>query len=93
MAVLTYGFAALSVLLVLDGAFAASGMAGALPWFTAAAAAFSGFLIAVVWYFDIRKRQRAKKHRTKALAAICVNLAACIMAVAQQLIGMIRLLV
>lgn len=81
MPVLSYGFAALSALLLLDGPFLGLGLAAALPWFAAPGAAFAGFLIGVVWYFEIRAKVKAKKRRTKALAAMCVNLGLCILAV------------
>ena len=93
MAALAYGFGALAVFLLLDGAFLELGAARALPWFAPAAAAFTGFLISVVWYFDIRARQRAKKHRKKALAAMCADLVACILAVLYVIVDMVKKLI
>jgi len=37
-----------------------------------------GFLVALVWYFEIKNRERAKKKRIKALFAMAVALACCI---------------
>lgn len=81
MGYLSYFFGSMSLLLSADAAVLHTGIAGALPWFTAAGAAVTGCLIAVVWYYEIKATERAKKHRTKAFAAMLFNVAACIVAV------------
>lgn len=90
MAAITYIFASIGALLVLDGAILNIGIASQLPWFTAAAAGFTGFLVAVVWYFEIKATERAKKKRAKAYAAMFVNLSVCILAVAFLIAEMIQ---
>lgn len=90
MAAITYILAAAGGLLVLDAVMLNLGIAAQLPWFTAAAAGFTGFLVAVVWYFEIKATERAKKKRAKAYAAMFVNLSVCILAVAFLIAQMIQ---
>ncbi len=37
-----------------------------------------GFLVAAVWYLDIKNRERAKKKRKKAMFAMVVSLSCCV---------------
>lgn len=90
MAAITYIFAIAGVFLVADAAILNLGIAAQLPWFTAAAAGFAGFLVAVVWYFEIKAKERAKKKRVKAFAAMFANLSVCIVAVAYLIAQMIQ---
>ncbi|MDR0839977.1 MAG: hypothetical protein LBN26_01110 [Christensenellaceae bacterium] len=59
-----------------------------LPPLCAPAAALAGFLVAAVWYLDIRNRERAKKKRRKALFAMICNLVVCIAALGYLLLKM-----
>ena len=65
------------------------GIAAALPWFTAFLAGATGTLIALVWYFDIKARERAKKKRGKAFTAMMVDICVCILAVCELIVNML----
>lgn len=93
MGFLSYLFGILSLAITADGLFLNEGIADALPWFTGAGAAVAGGLIAVVWYYEIRATEKAKKHRAKAFAAMLFNVAACILAVCLLIIGILDTLV
>ena len=64
------------------------GVAAALPWFTPFLAGATGTLIALVWYFDIKARERAKKKRGKAFTAMMVDICVCILAVCELIVNM-----
>ena len=65
------------------------GVAAALPWFTPFLAGATGTLIALVWYFDIKARERAKKRRGKAFTAMMVDICVCILAVCELIVNML----
>lgn len=90
MGFLSYLFGLLSLLLTADSLFFKTGIAEALPWFTGAGAAVTGCLIAVVWYFEIKATQKAKKHRAKSFAAMLFNVIACILAVSLLIMGILE---
>lgn len=90
MGFLSYLFGILSLLLTADGLLFKTGIADALPWFTGAGAAVTGCLIAVVWYFEIKATEKAKKHRAKAFAAMLFNVIACILAVSLLIMGILE---
>ena len=90
MGFLSYLFGILSLLLTADGLFFKTGIAAALPWFTGVGAAVTGCLIGVVWYFEIKATQKAKKHRSKAFAAMLVNVVGCILAVCLLIMGILE---
>lgn len=93
MGFLSYLFGSISLLLSLDALILNTGIARGLPWFTAAGAAVTGCLIAVVWYYEIRATQRAKKHRAKAFAAMLFNVIACIAAVCLLIMGILNTII
>ena len=90
MGFLSYLFGLLSLLLSADSAVLHTGIADALPWFTGVGAAVTGCLIAVVWYFEIKATEKAKKHRAKAFAAMLFNVIACILAVSLLIMGILE---
>lgn len=90
MAFLSYFFGAVSLLLTADRL--GPDLFGALPWFAPAAAAVTGFFIGLIWYFDIKDRERAAKKRAKALAAMLFNTISCILAVLYYIYQMLNLL-
>lgn len=49
----------------------------------------TGTLIALVWYFDIKARERAKKKRGKAFTAMMVDICVCILAVCELIVNML----
>ena len=65
------------------------GVAAALPWFTPFLAGATGTLIALVWYFDIKAREQAKKRRGKAFTAMMVDICVCILAVCELIVNML----
>jgi len=93
MGFLSYLFGILSLLHSADAAVLKTGIAEALPWFTGAGAAVTGCLIAVVWYFDIKAKERAKMHRAKAFAAMLFNVISCILAVCLLIMGILETIV
>lgn len=80
MGIIAYAFGGIGLFLLLDGALLHLGIAAALPWFTPFLAGTTGTLIALVWYFDIKARERAKKKRGKAFTAMMVDICVCILA-------------
>ena len=90
MGFLSYLFGILSLLHSADAAILHSGIADALPWFTGAGAAVTGCLIALVWYYEIKATEKAKKHRAKAFAAMLFNVIACILAVSLLIMGILE---
>ena len=90
MGFLSYLFGLLSLLHSADAAVLGTGIADSLPWFTGAGAAVTGCLIAVVWYYEIKATQKAKKHRAKAFAAMLFNVIACILAVSLLIMGILE---
>lgn len=93
MGIIAYTFGGMGLFLLLDGALLHTGVAAALPWFTAFLAGATGTLIALVWYFDIKARERAKKKRGKAFTAMVADICVCILAVCEMIISMLSRLV
>ena len=93
MGIIAYVFGGIGLFLLLDGALLHTGVAAALPWFTAFLAGATGTLIALVWYFDIKARERAKKKRGKAFTAMVADICVCILAVCEMIISMLSRLV
>lgn len=89
MGIIAYAFGGIGLFLLLDGAALHLGAAAALPWFTPFLAGATGTLIALVWYFDIKARERAKKKRSKAFTAMIANICVCILAVCELIIDML----
>ncbi|MEA5060504.1 MAG: hypothetical protein VB049_10815 [Candidatus Pelethousia sp.] len=75
---ISYLFCSLSLVLMSDALFFHGSLFLRLPMLTAPVAALCGFLVALVWYFDIKNRERAKKKRLKALFAMALALVCCI---------------
>ena len=75
---IAYLFCGLALALMGDALFFGGNLFLSLPLLTAPAAGLCGFLVALVWYFDIKSRERAKKKRTKALVAMAAALLCCI---------------
>jgi len=73
-----YAFSLFSLSLILDALLLGGSWFLTFPTLTAPVAAFCGFLTALVWYFDIKNRERAKKKRRKAMVAMVVSLSCCI---------------
>ncbi|MBQ4610114.1 MAG: hypothetical protein IJB30_00100 [Clostridia bacterium] len=93
MGFLSYLFGILSLLHSADAVLLKTGIAEALPWFTGAGAAVTGLLIAVVWYFEIKATEKAKKHRAKAFAAMLFDVIACILAVSLLIMGILETII
>ena len=89
MGIIAYVFGGIGLFLLLDGAVLHLGIAAALPWFTAFLAGATGTLIALVWYFDIKARERAKKKRGKAFTAMMVDICVFILAVCELIVNML----
>lgn len=89
MGIIAYVFGGIGLFILLDGALLHLGVAAALPWFTAFLAGATGTLIALVWYFDIKARERAKKRRGKAFTAMMVDICVCILAVCELIVNML----
>lgn len=75
---ISYLFSLLSLFLVADALFLDGLCFLSLPFLTAPISALCGFLVAAVWYLDIKNRERAKKKRKKALLAMIVSLSCCV---------------
>lgn len=75
---IAYLFCGLALALVGDTLFLGGNLFLSLPLLAAPAAGLCGFLVALIWYFDIKNRERARKKRTKALIAMAFALACCI---------------
>jgi len=90
MGVLTYIFTLASLALCANAAYPFLPISREIPGYIAPAAAFTAFFIALIWYFDIKARERAKKKRKKAVIAMTASLAACAITLAYLLSGMIR---
>lgn len=73
-----YLFSLLSLFLVADALFLDGLCFLSLPFLTAPLSALCGFLVAAVWYLDIKNRERAKKKRKKAMFAMVVSLSCCV---------------
>ena len=71
---ISYAFSLASLLLLADALFLGGNLFLTFPLLTAPVAGFCGFLTALLWYLDIKNRERAKKKRTKAMAAMIVAL-------------------
>lgn len=89
MGIIAYAFGGIGLFLLLDGAVLHLGVAAALPWFTPFLAGATGTLIALVWYFDIKARERAKKKRGKAFTTMMVDICVCILAVCELIVNML----
>ena len=93
MGIIAYAFGGIGLFLLLDGALnlsvALCAVKVALPWFTPFLAGTTGTLIALVWYFDIKARERAKKKRGKAFTAMMVDICVCILAVCELIVNML----
>lgn len=85
---IAYLFCAFSLLLMGDVLFLGGNLFLSLPLLTAPAAGLCGFLTALVWYFDIKNRERAKKKRAKALFAMAFALLCCVGSLLYLLIRM-----
>ena len=90
MGALAYIFTLASLALCANAAHPFLPIAWEIPDYIAPAAAFTAFFIALVWYFDIKARERVKKKRKKAIVAMTASLAACAITLAYLLVGMIR---
>ena len=90
MGFLSYLFGLLSLLHSADAIFLNSGIGDALPWFTGMGAAVTGCLIALVWYYEIKATEKAKKHRAKSFAAMLFNVIACILSVSLLIMGILE---
>ena len=75
---IAYLFCIFSLGLLADAMFLGGNFFLSLPLLTAPVAGLCGFFVAVVWYFDIKNRERAKKKRAKALVAMTIALICCI---------------
>lgn len=75
---IAYLFCGLALALVGDALFFGGNLFLTLPLLTAPAAGLCGFLVALVWYFEIKNRERARKKRGKALFAMSAALLCCI---------------
>lgn len=75
---ISYLFSLLSLFLVADALFLDGLCFLSLPFLTAPLSALWGFLVAAVWYLDIKNRERAKKKRKKAMFAMVVSLSCCV---------------
>lgn len=75
---ISYLFSLLSLFLVADALFLDGLCFLSLPFLTAPISALCGFLVAAVWYLDIKNRERAKKKRKKAMFAMVVSLSCCV---------------
>ncbi len=75
---ISYLFSLLSLFLVADALFLDGLCFLSLPFLTAPLSALCGFLVAAVWYLDIKNRERAKKKRKKAMFAMVVSLSCCV---------------
>ncbi len=75
---ISYPFSLLSLFLVADALFLDGLCFLSLPFLTAPLSALCGFLVAAVWYLDIKNRERAKKKRKKAMFAMVVSLSCCV---------------
>ena len=73
---ISYLFSLLSLFLVADALFLDGLCFLSLPFLTAPLSALCGFLVAAVWYLDIKNR--AKKKRKKAMFAMVVSLSCCV---------------
>lgn len=91
MGVLSYIFSLVSVILCANAAYPFLPITREIPGYIAPAAAFTAFFIALIWYFDIKAKERAKKKRKKAVIAMTVGLAACALALTCVLVDMIKL--
>ena len=90
MGIIAYAFGGIGLFLLLGRRRCCIlGIAAALPWFTAFLAGATGTLIALVWYFDIKARERAKKKRGKAFTAMMVDICVCILAVCELIVNML----
>ncbi len=85
---IAYLFCLVSLALLGDALFLGGNFFLSLPLLAAPVAGLCGFLVAAVWYFDIKTRERAKKKRAKALAAMAVALLCCIGSLIYLLIRM-----
>ena len=75
---ISYLFSLLSLFLVADALFLDGLCSLSPPFLTAPLSALCGFLVAAVWYLDIKNRERAKKKRKKAMFAMVVSLSCCV---------------
>lgn len=75
---IAYLFGVFALALVGDALFLKSSLFLSFPLLAAPVAGFCGFLVALVWYFDIKNRERAKRKRSKALFAMAFALLCCI---------------
>ena len=89
MGIIAYAFGGIGLFLLLDAAMPRCSTTAALPWFTPFLAGATGTLIALVWYFDIKARERAKKKRGKAFTAMMVDICVCILAVCELIVNML----
>ena len=85
---IAYLFCLVSLALLGDVLFLSGSLFRSLPLLAAPVAGLCGFLVAAVWYLDIKTRERAKKKRAKALAAMAVALLCCIGSLIYLLIRM-----
>lgn len=85
---IAYLFCGLALALAGDALLGGGNLFLTFPLLTAPAAGFCGFLVALVWYFDIKNRERARKKRAKALVAMAVSLCCCIASLLFLLIRM-----
>ena len=75
---ISYLFSLFSLFLVADALFLDGLCFLSLPFLTAPISALCGFLVAAVWYLDIKNQERAKKKRKKAMFAMVVSLSCCV---------------
>ena len=90
MGIIAYAFAGVGLMVLSDEIILHTGFAAALPWFTPFLAGATGALVALVWYFDIKAKERAKKKRNKAFAAMTVNICVCILAVCRMIVNILE---
>ncbi len=85
---IAYLFCLVSLALLGDALFLGGNLFLSLPLLAAPVAGLCGFLVAVVWFFDIKNRERAKKKRVKAQVAMAIALLCCIGSLIYLLIRM-----
>lgn len=87
MGIIAYAFGGIGLFLLLDGALRIWASRRRCRY--AVSRGHHGTLIALVWYFDIKARERAKKKRGKAFTAMMVDICVCILAVCELIVNML----